>query len=599
MENENKSATADATAQATRDSGLSPEQEVHEKEQPQQTVDETEASEKDVGDEGEFEEEEATPTGTRVRHRRRRPEPEADELRLRGRRALCKGITDIAPDMLKTVKLRVLGRYLESTRGLEDDDLTNIIKKDTGKLADRARILSILNTPDQDFERGQLKLIVLNILLQEETHSLEESRLEEKVLEFEKELVKRSKTLDFFDQKKHDPERWHHYDTYRIVLEAAWTNDGQISPDEARLLGVLRDHLNISMEEHWLISAMLKRFPKEKCGLHTPDEVNEARKEMQRDGVLWGYRDESNRNIDIIPTEIAAVIRKDIAKQELQRTNFRRLLHHDSILVGDLRNILIARNMDRSGTKEELIERIVVSDIKPSEVLNDLDRNKLAEMCSYVGLRTSGNKLELIERLIDFYDDLTFEERVTRDNREVWYANYELLAARSYAELRAKKLIDKDLEIEHMFEEATQFLFEVKLKVAFDRSRKDSRADGRLPLEDEQCILLDCKSDEKEVNLQDYLDGQFDGYMRKERECGKKPLSFLVIGPSFTPQSIKLAHQYKARTNWDMALVTAEGLKHLAERWVAQEPEKPFPIRLLNRTEVIDKERAEFLLSLA
>ena len=31
----------------------------------------------------------------------------------------------------------------------------------------------------------------------------------------------------------------------------------------------------------------------------------------------------------------------------------------------------------------------------------------------------------------------------------------------------------------------------------------------------------------------------------------------------------------------------------------AQEPNKPFPIRLLSRIEVIDKERAEFLLSLA
>ena len=48
-----------------------------------------------------------------------------------------------------------------------------------------------------------------------------------------------------------------------------------------------------------------------------------------------------------------------------------------------------------------------------------------------------------------------------------------------------------------------------------------------------------------------------------------------------------------------MALVTAEGLKHLADRWAATEPSKSFPVRLLNRTEVIDKERAEFLLSLA
>ena len=41
---------------------------------------------------------------------------------------------------------------------------------------------------------------------------------------------------------------------------------------------------------------------------------------------------------------------------------------------------------------------------------------------------------------------------------------------------------------------------------------------------------------------------------------------------------------------------TAEGLKHLAERWAAAEPDKPFPVRLLNRTDLIDKDRAEFLL---
>jgi hypothetical protein len=536
---------------------------------------------------------------TRMRRRKRQPKTDAAELRLQGRRALCKGIADIAPHMLKTVKLRILGRYLDSTRGLEDDDLTQRIKKDADKLADRARILSALNTPDPSFDRGQLKAIIFAILLQEETHSIEENRLDEKVVEFEKDLVKRSKTLDFFDAKKHDPERWHHYDTYRIVLDAAWRNDDAISPDEARLLAVLRDHLSISLEEHWLISALLKRFPKEKCVLHTPDEINEARKELQREGVLWSYRDENNRNIDVIPYEIVTVIRRDVAGQELQRTNFRRLMHHDNILLTDLRAILQARNMDRYGNKADLIERIVGSNIKPSEVLADLDREKLSAMCGYVRLKSSGTKAELIERLIAFYDDLTFEERVTKDDREVAYNNYELLASRAYAELRAKKVIVKDLEIEHLFETATAFLFEARLHVPCDRSQKDNRADGRLPLENEQSILWDCKSAEGMVNLQDHLEGQFDAYLRKERESGKQPLAFLVIGPSFTPQSIKLAHQYKARTNWDIALVTAEGLKHLAERWAAAEPSKPFPVRLLNRTDVIDKERAEFLLSLA
>ena len=501
--------------------------------------------------------------------------------------------------MLKTVKLRVLSRFLESMRGLEDDDLTNVIKKDAEKLADRNRILAALKKPDSDFSRGQLKAIIFSTLLQEENFSIEENRLDVKVIEYEKELVKRSKSLDLTELRKRDLDRWHHYDTYRIVLDAAWNDDGIISSDEARLLNVLRTHLDISLEEHWLISALLKRFPKEKCALHTPDEINEARKELQRDGVLWSYRDENNHNIDVIPAEIAVTVRKEWAGQELQRTNYRRMLHHDGIMVTNLREVLQKHGLERSGNKSDLIERFIASDLKPSEILNDLDRDKLSGMCASFGLKAYGTKADLVGRLIDFYDDLTFEERVTKDEREVWYSNYELLASRAYAELRAKKIINKDLEIEHLFEDATGFLFEARLHVVCDRMQKDNRADGRLPLENGQSLLWDCKSAEGLVNLQDHLETQFDSYLRKERESGKQPLAFLVIGPAFTPQSIKLAHQYKARTNWDVALITAEGLKHLADRWTAMEPDKPFPIRLLNRTEVLDKERAEFLLSLA
>src|SRR5439155_13552609 len=155
------------------------------------------------------------------------------------------------------------------------------------------------------------------------------------------------------------------------------------------------------------------------------------------------------------------------------------------------------RGLDRYGNKPALIERIATSDIKPSEVLGDLDRDTLTTMCSGFGLKASGTKAELIERLIDFYDDLTFEERISKDEREVWYNNYELLATRSYAELRAKMIITKDLEIEHLFEDATAFLFEVRLHVPCERSNKDNRADGRLPLENAQSLLWDCKSVEE------------------------------------------------------------------------------------------------------
>lgn len=543
--------------------------------------------------------EDASGRTVRVRRKKRQLKSDAAELRLQGRHELCKRIADIAPLMFKIVKQRVLSSYLESQRGMEDDDLIEVLKKDAGKLSDRVRVIKILSTPDEEFDRGQIQAVIFGILIQEETHSIDENRLYEKVNDFEKDLVKRAKNLDFDDLKKQDADRWHHFDTYKIVLDAAWSDDEMISPDEARLLSVLRSHLSISMEEHWLISAHLKRFPKAKCVLHSPDEINEARKEMQRRGVLWSYKDDTNRNIDVIPYEIASIIRQDHFRQELQRTNYRRLMNHDGIMLSEIKDVLIKHSLNRYGNKAELIERVVVSDILPSEVLEYLDKEKLSLICSGFGLKAYGAKNDLIEAIIRFYDDLTFEERTTKDEREVWFNNYELLASRSYAELRAKKVISKDLDIEHLFEDATAFLFEERLNVTCDCSRKENRADGRLPLENNQSILWDCKSVEGLVNLQDHLENQFDGYLRKERESGKQALAFLVIGPAFTPQSIKLASQYKAKTNWDIALLTAEGLKHLAERWFATEPNKPFPVQLLNRTDVIDKERAEFLLSLA
>jgi hypothetical protein len=122
-----------------------------------------------------------------------------------------------------------------------------------------------------------------------------------------------------------------------------------VSADEARLLGVLRVHLKISQEEHWLLSALIKRFPKEKGAPHTLDEVNEARKELQRAGLVWSYRDETNRNVDCIPAEIAAVLRKAVIGRELQATNYRRLLSHDALTLADLRDVLACHGLEKAG----------------------------------------------------------------------------------------------------------------------------------------------------------------------------------------------------------------------------------------------------------
>lgn len=541
------------------------------------------------------------PRQTRRKTQRKAPHGGA-ELRLKGRRSHCARIDAIAPQMMKLVKLRVLTNHAGSTRGLSHAQLTQRIVASAKALSSTQQVVDAVDSVEPDVDKRNLKwLILFNILLQEETYSLEDNELDEKVIAYEKSIVQRARKLDLFDTKAHDNARVQAYTTYKVVLEAAWRNDDDISTDEAELLTVLRDRLNVSIEEHWLISCHIGRFPKKGRRIHSRDEINDARFSLQRHALLWSYRDEGNKNIDVVPFEIAEVLRKHVAKPpiELQRVNYTRIVQHESITRNDLQTILVENGMDRYGKKDELIDRIAQSDLRPSEVLDALDKPKLSQMCGAVGLPISGNKPDLIARLIDFYDDLSFAERISRDDREVWYANYELLAAREYASLKAKKIISRDLDIEHMFEAATCYLFEKKLRLPIEMPKGRRRADGRILLDRKQSILWDCKSVEKLFNLQDCLESQFDSYIRREREHGFEPIVFMVIAPGFTPHSRKLAMQYKARTNWDVVLVTAEALKYVADSWSTSETSKPFPAGLFNRTDVIDRDKAELLLSLA
>ena len=51
--------------------------------------------------------------------------------------------------------------------------------------------------------------------------------------------------------------------------------------------------------------------------LQTADEVNEARKDLQRQGILRQYRDEDNQNLDVIPGEVAETLRREYVGHEL------------------------------------------------------------------------------------------------------------------------------------------------------------------------------------------------------------------------------------------------------------------------------------------
>ena len=173
-----------------------------------------------------------------------------------------------------------------------------------------------------------------------------------------------------------------------------------------------------------------------------------------------------------------------------------------------------------------------------------------------------------------------------------WYEFYEQLAIRDYETLRAQHVIEKDIEIESKFEDATRYIFAEKLKHVPLQQEGTNHPDGLLSLE-AMFLMWDNKSKESPglINLKDHI-AQFDGYMNNS----DKPVPvFLVIAPGFTEESEEETIRYHAQHfDRNIVLITASELKNLAEEWVSENNrnrEEPFPLGLLASTGRFSRKR--------
>lgn len=145
--------------------------------------------------------------------------------------------------------------------------------------------------------------------------------------------------------------------------------------------------------------------------------------------------------------------------------------------------------------------------------------------------------------------------------------------------MRQQQFIQKDLECERKFEEATNYLFETKLYHKPLQLVGTAHADGALSYQD-KVIFWDNKSKETPVSLQQHI-RQFDGYIT----AAEKPVAcFLVVAPEFSDDSSLTAMQYQVEKQVTITLITATELKAVAESWSARtagKQEDPFPLGYL------------------
>lgn len=390
---------------------------------------------------------------------------------------------------------------------------------------------------------------------------------DDKILAFEQQMIDEANEFDF------DKALNNNIEFFKYVLEAAWEcnsweQTNEISVDEQNLINKIKRKMKIDRHTNNILEAKIGKYPTPNNKLHTKDEIDEVRRLLQQKGIIFSVRDSNNIDYDVIPSEIAKALRA-YYHIDLKRHSFEQLLNFKYVrnkkylsTMLEKAGISIPQSCTLSYIKDVILDNLNAHIILGGYSPNDgLDKTTLSNWCSSLSLSISGTKPELIDRIIEYYDSVKQIETDETDKRTLYYEFYSELAKRDLTTLRKQGVINKDLECEHKFEQATNFLFEKKLRVKPLIMSGTEHPDGMLSFNDE-LILWDNKSKETPVSLADHIK-QFDRYIK----MSEKPVSvFMVIGPSFTKDSASECAKYSMANDTLILLITADELKTLAEK---------------------------------
>lgn len=472
---------------------------------------------------------------------------------------------------------RVATEYVIDFRRLSFDELKNAVIKTAPQYYNEVNVKKTIDffvlNPSRHI-RILFEILVLQVLLNSDDFTEEFKATEEKVLNYQQTIIDDANEFEFEPGENN-------LSFYKYVLEAAWEHNNDMSVDEQNLINKIRKRLNITKRNNDIIEAKIGKYPTPNNILNTKDEICEVRRLLQQKGILFPVRDSNNIDYDVIPSEIAQAIRK-IYSLDIKNYGFSQLLsskyvRNKKYLLSMLSKaeIEMPASTNLATLNSTVIERLNAHIILGGFSPNDgLDKSTLSDWCAHIQLPTSGTKPELIDRIIDYYDNIKQISVDESDERQLFYEFYDDLAHRNLKELRKQNIIEKDLECEHKFELATNYLFEKKLNVKPLIMNGTEHADGKLSFND-KLILWDNKSKETDVNLSDHIK-QFDRYIKNS----EKPVSvFMVIAPSFTQQSASECARYSMQNDTLILLITASELKDLAEKWQQSgKNEEAFPL---------------------
>lgn len=490
---------------------------------------------------------------------------------------------------------RIASAYVEDCRRLDLNELKASLLKTEGQYISYENIeksLNQLKLHDNPIVRIIVPIFLQNYLLDEDEFTSPCKATEEAILHYEQTIIDESNNFDYKNMTKD-------YALFKFLLDKAWEHENNISVDEKNLIEEVRKYLHISLHEQNILEAKAGRYPTKGNVLHTRSDIDTARKALQSAGIIFYIKNSDNVPCDIIPEEIAVNLRKYYGI-EIKNYGYRQLINYITKITKKqyLVDIINKFNENPNTATIDLpsnptvsqLHELIFRAVKPSNLVggysprDGLDITVLSKWCGELGLNVSGTKATLITRILEYYDKLRKIEITSEDEREKYFHVYHELACRDLPALRKNEIISKDLECEHYFEKATNYLFEVLLKNKPLLLTGTEHPDGKLSYNDKY-ILWDNKSKETPVNLKDHI-VQFDHYIK---QSDKAVSVFMVIGPSFTENSVKECIKYSLMSDTQILLITADELKEVAELWHKNHPDEIFNLGFFKQNGRFDK----------
>lgn len=492
---------------------------------------------------------------------------------------------------------RIASAYVEDSRRLDLSELKTSLQKTEGQYTSFENIekqLNKLKLNENPVIRIITPIILQSYLLDEDEFTSTCKATEEAVLIYEQSIIDQSNNFDYKNMSKD-------FALLKFVLDEAWSLEGSISVDEKNLIDKIRKYLNITIQEQNMLEAKAGRYPTKGNVLHSRSEIDLARKALQSAGILFYIKNSDNVPCDIIPEEIAKSLRAYYGI-EIRNYGYKQLIQYVTKITKKqyLIDIIDKYNSNPNTAIVDIpvnptipfLQETILKTIKPSNFIggfsprDGLDSSDLSKWCANLGINVSGSKSTLVTRILEYYDNLRKIEISSEDIREKYYKVYNELASRNLKFLRENKIIDKDLDCEHYFEKATNYLFENLLKNKPLLLPGTDHPDGKLSFNDKY-ILWDNKSKETPVNLQDHI-SQFDRYIKNS---DKTVSVFMVIAPSFTENSVKECVKYSLSNDTLILLITADELKDVAELWHKNHPDESFNLGFFKQNGRFDKSK--------